>query len=102
MMKNIALIALLISASTSHAQSVCLGFSPEFTVTCEEGGAVSKVHGFEERGCGSGRDGILNDKISIYKVEGPVWFGGNSGAQVTYTTALGDKVTLKNCMEIER
>ena len=76
---------------------VCMGFQPEATMYCDDGGEHHKVHAFEEVRCAAGRDGVVNDTIPVENVEGPTWYDGEELAQVSFTTPQGDPVTLKNC-----
>ncbi len=96
-----AAITLVFAATPALAQVQCMGFLPETTVLCEEGGVLNKVHGYEEPSCGAGRDGVLNETIPIRQVDGPTWMGGDENAQVTFVDPDGHSVTFKNCVEVE-
>jgi len=79
----------------------CLGFLPAFTLTCMEGGVVNRVEGFEERRCGEGRDGLLNDAVAIFSVAAPTWYGTDANAEVSFVIDDGATVTLTGCSLVD-
>lgn len=100
MSKALLGLGILLASPTSYAQVTCLGFLPETTVLCEDGGETHKVHGFEELSCGAGRDGILNESVPIYGVDGPTWTNPDETAEISFRMGDGQPVTLRNCVEI--
>jgi hypothetical protein len=102
MLKDGLLLAVLITSIRVLAQDnyECLGFQPEVKLACHVGKDVYQVHAFEEKRCGEGRDGILNDKDPVQKVEGPYWTDTEELATVEFKYQ-GEDVTLKNCELLE-
>ena len=87
----------LVPIHVNAADIECLGFLPAVVVTCVEDGLESRVEGFEEKRCGEGRDGVLNDAVAIFSVDGPTWYGADATAEVSFVRSDGEPVTLAGC-----
>jgi hypothetical protein len=96
MLKALFTLFLVWVPITAQAEVNCLGFMPAVVLSCVEGGVINKVEGFEEASCGAGRDGLLNDKIQIFSVDGPTWYGDSPDAEVSFLNADGEPITMKN------
>lgn len=97
--KALLIGSVLLMPSMAAADFQCQGFRPETFLNCYDAGGLQRVHGFEEKSCGAGRDGLLNESTPIQNVDGPTWYGSDAMAEVRFTIE-GREVTLKNCEEI--
>ena len=87
----------LVPIHVNASEIECLGFLPAVIMTCVDGGLANKVEGFEEKRCGEGRDGVLNDAIAIFSVDGPTWYGADASAEVGFVNGDGEPVILTGC-----
>ena len=93
----IASFLCLVPIHVNASDIECLGFLPAVVVKCMDAGVESKVEGFEEKRCGEGRDGVLNDAVAIFSVDGPTWYGADTTAEVSFVSSDGEPVVLTGC-----